>query len=309
MRPRALRLLFGFPLCLLALCFLIVCLRFRTAWPWSVVVHEDGQRTLLGTIFYFEHALGELPLDILLAVEIAGAALLFVRPVVRLPRLCAMAGAAALIVDGLIYAGTWASVGLSSATSWLLQYHTRPEAPLVFGSHWRYHFLSEIFLMLWSALLLAVVEPYWPRFSRNGYLWIASWVLLAIGCFVFGLDAAPFGNPLYLGHEARESFTHALVTVPLAIGLLVWSDPQPRGRRYFWPGIILIGAVCMMLMAYQAVGAVIAVLVGRQAQTRDLTKLICGHFFEHTFSYLVVPLHALWFFLLAGGVRWHKGRA
>src|SRR5438132_8743427 len=74
------RLLIGAPLLTLALAFITICVHFRTAWPWNVVVHEDGRRTLLETIFYFQHALGELPLEALLAAAVAGALLRFRKP-------------------------------------------------------------------------------------------------------------------------------------------------------------------------------------------------------------------------------------
>src|SRR5260370_32676787 len=132
MKVRELRLLFGLPLFLLTASFLIICVQFSTLWPWSVVVHEDGERTLLGAIFYFEHALGELPQELILAAATTGAALVFFRPLAssRPKRLRKIAGAAALSVDLLIVAGAVANVGFSSAMTWLLQYHTRKDAPL-----------------------------------------------------------------------------------------------------------------------------------------------------------------------------------
>src|SRR5437870_5447587 len=68
-------LLIGVPLLTLAAAFVTICVHFHTAWPWNVTVHEDGRRTLRQTIFYFEHALGELPLELLLAAAVSGALL------------------------------------------------------------------------------------------------------------------------------------------------------------------------------------------------------------------------------------------
>jgi hypothetical protein len=33
------------------------------------------------------------------------------------------------------------------------------------------------------------------------------------------------------------------------------------------------------------------------AQTHDVVRIVFSHFFEHTFSYLVVPIHAALFYL------------
>src|ERR1700741_2279494 len=66
-------LLFYVPATVLLVAFVAVCVQAGTPWPWGSVVHEDGQHTLLATIFYFEHATRELLLDAVLAVAIAGA--------------------------------------------------------------------------------------------------------------------------------------------------------------------------------------------------------------------------------------------
>ena len=64
-------LFFGLPLGALSISLAVIAVRF----PLSAPVHEDGERTLTRTILFFEHALGELPLDVLLAAAAAGAAL------------------------------------------------------------------------------------------------------------------------------------------------------------------------------------------------------------------------------------------
>src|SRR5262245_48833897 len=67
------RALFVVPALVLVISFIGVCVQAGTPWPWSRVVHEDGHRTLLQTIFYFEHATRELLLDGVLAMFVAGA--------------------------------------------------------------------------------------------------------------------------------------------------------------------------------------------------------------------------------------------
>ena len=43
-------------------------------------MHEDGRRTLIETIFYFEHATRELPLDVILGIAIGGSVLFAFAP-------------------------------------------------------------------------------------------------------------------------------------------------------------------------------------------------------------------------------------
>ena len=66
--------LLAFAAVVLLVAFVMICVRTGSLWPWTRVVHEDGQRTLLLTIFYFEHATRELPLDVLLGIAIGGCA-------------------------------------------------------------------------------------------------------------------------------------------------------------------------------------------------------------------------------------------
>src|SRR5262245_39572317 len=49
--------------------------------------------------------------------------------------------------------------------------------------------------------------------------------------------------------------------------------------------------LCAFLLIYQAV---VVVVLGspKQAQTQAFVPVVCGHFFEHKLSYLVVPVHA-----------------
>src|SRR2546423_8217140 len=73
-------LFFYLPALVLLVAFVAVCFQAGTPWPWNRVVHEDGQHTLLETIFYFEHATRELVLDAVLALAVAGAVRYFYTP-------------------------------------------------------------------------------------------------------------------------------------------------------------------------------------------------------------------------------------
>ncbi|HEY6392254.1 MAG TPA: hypothetical protein VIX89_13295 [Bryobacteraceae bacterium] len=113
------------------------------------------------------------------------------------------------------------------------------------------------------------------------------------------MSSAPFTDARFLGHQARELFTHALITVPLAIGCCL-SMPrevaaEPHSKRGIWPIAAL--ATCTLLAAYLGVGIVLT-RSHDVAQTNDWIKVICGHFFEHTISYLVVTIHSVFFYLL-----------
>jgi hypothetical protein len=245
------------------------------------VVHEDGRRTLLETIFYFDHAAGELPLDLLLSAAVAGAMLcafpaLAARPLGKLAAVC-------LILDAIVIAGA------KTPVSYLLQFHTRDDEPMVYGSHWHYHFLSQAALMLLPLVLVTI------KYNR---VLVTAWAVFAALTVVFGISSDSFVDPRYLGHQARELFTHSLVTIPLAIA---WIVGRPilaaaglgAGFKLNWKPAIAFLAISI----YLAAGVLLTGAL-HQAQSPDWTAVICAHFFEHTFSYLIVPTHALLFYWL-----------
>lgn len=261
------------PLAVLSAAFVILCVHHGTAWPWNLVVHEDGHHTLLGTIFYFDHALGELPLDLLLSAAVAGAMLCAfppptARPIRSLIAIC-------LILDVVIVAGA------KSRALYLFQFHTRDDVPMVYGSHWHYHFLSQAALML---LPLAVVSIKYNR------VLVAAWAVFAALTIVFGISSDSFIDPRYLGHQARELFTHTLVTIPLAVAIIA----SPSTSFKFNPKSF---SIFVLLSAYLAAG-VLLTGARHHTQSSDWTAVVCAHFFEHSFSYLVVASHAPLFYLL-----------
>jgi len=284
------------PFGILLAAYLAVCVRFHSAWPWNLVVHEDGRHTLRGTVFYFEQALGELPLEWLLAWSVAGA-VLWCAGQSGARRSGGKALAAAAGLDVLIMAGAWRAVGPRSSLAWFLQYRTREGERLLFGSHWRYHFLSEASLMLLALALAAWAGASSGKGRRASLFWLSCAGFAALTA-VFGWSAAPLRDARYLGHEARETLTHGLVTVPLAVAVCLRmagrGGPGRRTPRAAWWAL---GGFAL-LAAYQAAGAVLTGSRSR-AQSNDLVSLLCVHFFEHALSYLLVTAHAALFYAAA----------
>jgi hypothetical protein len=124
-------------------------------------------------------------------------------------------------------------------------------------------------------------------------LYAAALVVFAAATMVFGVDARPFRDPVYLGHQLRELVTHTLVTLPLALGVCFvlarrFSYPVGREASSFplWP-IFAAGAIALLGYGYVLGGAV---LLKAQAygQKKALAELVFPHFFEHSLGYLFV---------------------
>jgi len=289
------RLFFYFPLTIVAFAFVAICVRVRTAWPWHEVIHEDGRRTFLDTVLYFEHALGELPLELLLSAALAGWVLWLCGPSAAKAGALWNIGAIAIALDAAIFAGASIRIGGHTAILYLLQYHTRDTEPMIFGSHWQYHLLSQAALMSLPAFMAIACSR--ARFSP--YL-LSAWGLFAILTIIFGVSNAPFTDARFLGHQARELFTHALVTVPLAIGCCLAmprTEPttEPRSKPGIWP--IAAMGVFILVALYLGFG-ILLTRSQRLAQSNDWIRVICGHFFEHTIGYLVVTVHSVFFYML-----------
>jgi hypothetical protein len=302
----------------LLVAFAAICQRTGSAWPWSRVVHEDGERTLMLTILYFEHAARELPLDVLLGIAVGGAAFFAFAPTartgVRLANRSAIGlGSLAAIVIAVIAGGTVLEGGMQMLIDNILQNHTRPGTPLEWGSHWRYHLLERLALMLISlgfGGLARLVADGGGTVGRTGLaiVTVCIGVYLALTVVFWGGPAAfsqSFVDARYLGHQARELFTHALVTVPVAWAVCMLTLPPSTGwvqggRAAVESGraspqvavAIAAGGLGLTLGAYTCFAALASDAISH-GQTTDVAMLIFPHFFEHSFTYLLVPIVSL----------------
>ena len=306
------RLLFYVPALVLVIAFIGVCLQAGTPWPWNRVVHEDGHRTLLQTVFYFEHATRELLLDVVLALAVAGAVRYFF-PVRRdvddasLERVRRWIAVAATLTLVAIVGGTAVTDGGQAIVDNLAQYHTRESGPLVWGAHWRYHFIERIADI---ALAFALAGVLWIVAGRPGdggargvSLMVAAIVVFGAATLVFRPTTEPFRDPTFIGHQLRELLTHGLVTVPLAVGTcallarrfgVVSSVARsPRSATPVYAATALSIACGVFLLSA-------AVLLKSRSfgQKTSLAELIFPHFFEHSLGYVLVATLAGFLYLL-----------
>lgn len=300
-------LCFAVPAGVLVAAYAGIAVATGTAWPWFHVVHEDGRRTLFGTVFYFEHALRELPLDLLLAWAAAGAAAYFfpqshLTPAAHRKSLWCFTAVAVLTVVGIV-AGTWWTGGSTALLDNLAQLQTRTGAAPEWGAHWRYHLLERLALLLAMFTLFGAVAAgrgASPRGKPRYFLGsLAVFLLLTI---MFRLTAAPFTDPVYLGHQARELLTHGLVTLPLTTAVcLALAGPPPDADldeiQTSLRALLLPGSAAILIGSYVLVGA-IASRAADMGQTSEFHRLVLAHFFEHSCGYAVVPMLAGSLYLL-----------
>lgn len=291
------------PVATLSVAFAAICISTGTWAPWDRVVHEDGHRTLLQTIFYFEHTVRELPLDAMLALAAASAFAFHFPPTPagRAGRRSAVAELALTLVLLAMVVGALRDVGLAVTLDNLLQKPVR-EGVEAWGAHWRYHFvssLSSVFLVFALASGLAALRGYrGVEGDRKPTAFGLTLALFGALTVVFVPNLDPLMDPQYLGHQARELFTHTLVTIPLtvaALGSVAFPTVTPPPGRFTWAMHRLgytAAAVSFAGCLYLMIGVVLTDAASR-AQSASLASTVGAHFFEHTFSYMVVPLLAL----------------
>jgi hypothetical protein len=272
--------------------------------PLAEIVHESGDRTLLGTILYFDHAARELPLDVLLGMAVGGSVVFALPPCTGMPsperRRKRILFWGIFVVAGVILSGTLWTGGVPMFLDNLFQMPTRPGEPLFWGAHWGYHLLSQATLMLVSfglaAPVVRVTRGPTGAGNRAGLrIFKIALTLFTALAVVFLPSLDPFRDPVYIGHQAREVFTHVLVTIPLAwgFGLLLarrhWSREGEGTIPLYKP--VVAGIMSVLIGIYLCIG-VLATSAVSQGQTQSLVILVFPHFFEHTFSYLVATLMA-----------------
>ena len=319
MSPQRLeRLLFrALPATVLMVALIGIAVLAGTAWPWTRVVHEDGVHTLLGTLFYFEHATRELVPDLVLALGVAGAVRYFFPAASEHePGPAAARRRGLMLVAGIslitVLAGTIAQAGWAAVADNLLQLHTRPGATLVWGAHWRYHLLERVAQILLAFALTGVLwmhagRPDGGAGPERKWLFRATLALFAGVTLVFRPTLEPFREPTFLGHQARELFTHTLVTLPLALGIcfsLARQFAPTRGIRSAQPvaPIVLAGGLSVAVGLFLLVGTVLSG-ARDQGQTSSLGGLLFPHFAEHAIGYVLVPVLAGVFYLWPGSRR------
>lgn len=297
-RHRELAACLGLPFVILFLSYVWLAADHGTFWLWNVVVHESGRYTLGQTTLYFSHFLREVPVAIVYALFLLGAAggievapsrsaATFGRRMIWLGLL----GAVLLVIVSLFLAAR--THGWQTALMDLAQFHTR-DGLSSYGSHWHYHWLSTIWFGAAAGLAPFVLGRLAGReVLRPSRRWTAAWGTVLVLTLVFGLSADVFADVRYAGHQAREVLTHGLVTLPLGLGVLLLLRPRFGGReeapptdRLPW----LYAAFFVGIPVFLAAVALSGDVMEAGQSEHGLAAMVAAHTFEHTLDLLFIVL-------------------
>lgn len=279
------------PLLLVAMAYGWLAVANGTPWLWDTVVHESGHYTLAQTILFVRHFLREVPVDIAMALALAGAIRTVTPTGPRSDR--RVFALAAVILVALAFIASAREEGWREAIRDLLQYRTRDD-DLEYGSHWRFHLLSTVWFAAAAPVLAGITCGARGVGAPSGIarrLTIASWAWIVLLTILFGVGVDPFTSGRYIGHQAREIMTHGTLTLPLIFSLAVrWGAAAP-------PGSLPNAGVPLQVLGWVTVVSIPVFLLvafgntsleGSAQLASGISGVVAAHVFEHVLDYLLV---------------------
>jgi hypothetical protein len=129
-------------------------------------------------------------------------------------------------------------------------------------------------------------SPLWKRIA---------WTAFAVLTVTFGLGLAPFTDPRYLGHQAREIMTHAMTSLPLGFAMLALvhrASGAMHARRDGAPPRLLLASVVVIPICL-AIGVLTQDAMATGQTDRGLAAMVAAHFFEHALDYVLISCLAV----------------
>ncbi len=305
-----LAILFSFPVAYCLISYLYLAAWHRSFWLWDKVVHENGRLTLLGTIFYFDHFLGCVPMVVLFALCTAGGFALANDPSRSADPLRARAMATKLLVGCaafilLAFILSLATVGWQRTLDYALQRIER-DGVLSAGGNWNQLQLSNIPIALGVLALCIAVRCEQGSHSkrRDGSV---AWAVAAVGLatvLCVGITALNwcgwrgFLNPRWLAHGLREVSTYPLTGIPIALAGVVLVETHLCGTsklrvRPNLQGLVLLGIGFAIVFAQLLVlrSADVLSLAQRPSFAPNglsISYLLFSHVFEHFLDFVLI---------------------
>jgi hypothetical protein len=281
----------GAPALILVAAYAWLAIDRQTANLWPVIVHESGRYTLGQTILYFHHFLREIPTIVAMSLFVVAACGSTGSPQ-RVPRWLLVAPIAAVCLMAGAFAAASVELGVREAILNLNQLYTRDDLP-AFGSHWRFHLHSTLWFGLAAPVVVrlgrALVGAPAPPAAASG-ISRAAWIFFWTVTVAYGLGTEPFIDPRYIGHQAREIFTHATITLPLGLGAIAFirraAGVSGDSGELAWPGLWRMLAV-VAIPAYLALAMVMTDSMAEGQTSGGLSAMVGAHYFEHVLDYLL----------------------
>ena len=334
---RVVGMLLSLPLLYAAVAYAYLAYWHGGPWLFNTLVHENGRLTLLGSLFYFDHFLGCLPMILLFAL-CAATGFAFAA---RLPAPASARRAGGLAVNLLLpiplfifitFLASTRIAGFPRTVEYALQWIER-DGVLSPGGGWNQLQVSNIPIALGTISAGLVLASSWPATpgerSRVG-LWAGLAGLALALALDLGLTALwwpgweAFENPRWVAHSIREIATYPLTGIPIALAAIfcvharLASGQDSRGSlRIRFPAIsVILLAIGLAIVTGQLLylrTANVLAMAQKPAFAPDglsVAYLLASHVFEHFLDFVIIgPLSAGIYAVLLGCSLWLRGAA
>jgi hypothetical protein len=285
----------------------------RRLFLWNTVIHENGRLTLAGSLFYFDHFLGCVPMITFFALSAAGGFALGGSLPAGAPR--AKTAAIVLLLAAALFltvtlAASIAKVGWQRTSDYAFQRIER-DGVTSKGGNWNQFQVSNIPIFLGTIGLGSAVAVSGPgATARDGP--IIAVICLALALLLsIGLSAAnwcgwrAFGNPRWLAHSIREVATYPLTGIPIALAAVALTESYLSGAAGY---VVTMRPMSLLMIASGVALVLMQLVLLRRVNISSIAQrpafaprglsipyLLASHVFEHFLDFTFIAL-------VAGGV-------
>jgi hypothetical protein len=295
---------------------------------WNTIVHENGRLSLVGSLLYFDHFLGCVPMVAFFALCTAGGFALGA----RVPELADPARAhvlAAVLLGGgvslviVAFVASVRTVGWQQTMDYALQRIER-DGVLSRGGTWNQLQLSNVPIALGIVALSSATEMALAPSGGSpqsglryaGVLCLLAGVILNVAITVMGgRSCRSFLNPRWLAHSVREIATYPFTGVLIAFFVVLLVEHAISGVDSVTIHLGVISLLLMLTCLAMALGQLLALkdapvleMAQRPAFAKhglSISYLMASHVFEHVLDFAL--LGALAGGLYAGLRGWSAG--
>lgn len=305
---RAAAILLALPCAYFITAYAYLAIWHQRLWLGNTLIHENGRLTLTGSVFFFDHFIGVVPMVTFFALCTAGGfALGGSSPSIsvrsRGRTLAVVLLLFSLLLVGFSFAASIQVAGWQRTIDYALQRIER-DGLLSPGGTWNQLQLSNIPIALGAIALGSMLRLYSQHrkqgnLFRPGLICLSLAAALSLGIMLSGWAGwRMFLNPRWLGHSMREVATYPLTGIPTALACILLTSyylcdsRTVRVRVHLWALLLLGASVTLVISQYLLLRGVDIMAVAQKPafapQGLSVAYLLFSHVFEHTLDFVLI---------------------
>jgi len=309
--PALMIILFAPPIGYFVISYAYLALWHRKLFLWDTVIHENGRLTLLGSLFYFDHFLGCVPMVILFSLCTVGGFAIGSRAsssadVLRTSFVAVVLLLVSFLFVLLAFFASLYMVGWHRTIEYVFQRIER-DGVMSKGGTWNVLQLSNIPIALVAIGASSSLVSYarWADSSGDTNLIIGGITCIAVAAILcVGISTLnwcgwqSFLNPRWLAHSTREVVTYPLTGLPIALTSVLLVELYISGTNTYTVGPPLLSLMLIGTSVVIVIGQLMLlknVDVSAMAQKPSFSRgglsipyLLCSHVFEHFLDFVLM---------------------